>query len=231
MALADSFCIDRHEAHLVLAEDPDRMWPPHERPSPDQKYRARSLAGVLPQGYMSRREAAAACAGADKRLCTAREWQAACKGPRGYLYPYGSEEEKGRCNTGKEHLPAKLFGPEVAMDSEANLNSPLLAQQPGFLAKTGEYSGCVSAYGVFDLVGNLHEWVADDVSGALLKKIPIPYGPQGMGRPGSGVFMGGYFSSRREHGRGCEYVTTHHAPGYHDYSIGFRCCRDIAPGR
>ena len=226
MALAGSFCIDRYEAHLVLADQPEVVWPPYLRPLGEEKYRAHSLPGVLPQGYVSRREATAACVRADKRLCTAREWQAACKGPRGYLYPYGAEETRGRCNTGKPHLPQKLFGPEVMMDTESNFNSPLLAQQPGFLAKTGEYTGCVSAYGVFDLVGNLHEWVADDVNDALLRKIPMPYGPQGMGRPGNGVFMGGYFSSGREQGRGCEYVTTHHAPGYHDYSTGFRCCRD-----
>jgi formylglycine-generating enzyme required for sulfatase activity len=231
MALVGSSCIDRYEAHLVLADHPEIMWPPYARPVPEEKYRARSLPGVLPQGYVSRPEAAAACAHADKRLCTAREWQTACKGPHGYLYPYGAEETKGRCNTGKPHLPQKLFGPDVMTNTEANFNSPRLAQEPGFLAKTGEYSGCVGTYGVFDLVGNLHEWVADDVNGALPRKIPMPYGPQGMGRLGSGVFMGGYFSSRREHGRGCEYVTTHHAPGYHDYSTGFRCCRDALPNR
>jgi formylglycine-generating enzyme required for sulfatase activity len=76
------------------------------------------------------------------------------------------------------------------------------------------------------MVGNLHEWVSDDVNGSLPKKIPIPAGVQNLGRRGNGVFMGGYFSSRSEHGRGCEYVTTHHAPAYHDYSTGFRCCRD-----
>jgi sulfatase modifying factor 1 len=39
--------------------------------------------------------------------------------------------------------------------------------------------------------------------------------------------MGGYFSSHGEHCRGCAYVTATHAPDYHDYSTGFRCCRDL----
>jgi formylglycine-generating enzyme required for sulfatase activity len=136
----------------------------------------------------------------------------------------------GRCNVRKAHLPAKLFGAEIRRLGEQHLNDPRLNQQPGFLAKTGEYSGCVSDYGVFDMVGNLHEWVADDVNGALPKKIPIPSGVQNLGRRGNAVFLGGYFSSQHEHGRGCEYVTTHHAPGYHDYSTGFRCCAAVSAG-
>jgi formylglycine-generating enzyme required for sulfatase activity len=84
----------------------------------------------------------------------------------------------------------------------------------------------VSQYGVFDLEGNLHEWVGDDANRALLKKIRIPYGAHGMGPRGSAVFVGGFFSSSGEHGQGCEYVTTHHAASYHDYSTGFRCCTD-----
>ena len=28
-----------------------------------------------------------------------------------------------------------------------------------------------------------------------------------------------------KHGDGCDYVTTAHAPKYHDYSTGFRCCK------
>jgi len=43
---------------------------------------------------------------------------------------------------------------------------------------------------------------------------------------GKGVFMGGFFSTTNEHGSGCEFVTMAHEPKYHDYSTGFRCCKD-----
>lgn len=226
MALVGSFCIDRYEAALVRA-DGSGVHPANQPLASGVSYRAEARAGVLPQGYISRIEASAACQAAGKRLCKAREWQAACKGSADFKYPYGPDEVKGRCNTGKVHLPNLLFGPVTRL-GEQHLNDPRLNLQPGFLAKTGEYSECQSDQGVFDMVGNLHEWVADDVNGVLPKKIPIPYGAHKMGQRGNGVFMGGYFSSHWEHGRGCEYVTTHHAPGYHDYSIGFRCCSDPA---
>lgn len=225
MALVDSFCIDRYEAHLVKADADHTVHTPFERPKPGVRYLARSSPGVVPQGYVSRQEAALACEAAGKRLCSAREWQKACKGRAGFKYPYGKDEEKGRCNTGKVHLPAQLFGVPPGGYHEQHLNDPRLNREPGFLAKTGQHAGCVSDYGVFDMVGNLHEWVADDVNAALPRKIPIPAGVQNLGRRGNAVFMGGYFSSHHEHGRGCEYVTTHHAPDYHDYSTGFRCCR------
>lgn len=224
--LVGSFCIDRYEARLVAA---DGSVHPANRPlASGVVYRAESVPGVLPQGYICRNDASAACQAAGKRLCRAREWQAACEGSAGYKYPYGRDEVKGRCNNGKAHLPGLLYGPLVTHLGEQHLNDPRLNLVPGFLAKTGEYSDCTNENGVFDMVGNLHEWVMDDVNGALPKKIPIPYGAHRMGERGNGVFMGGYFSSHREHGRGCEYVTTHHAPGYHDYSIGFRCCSDPA---
>jgi sulfatase modifying factor 1 len=226
MARVESFCIDRYEAHLLVTGQTESVHPPHERPRPGGEYVARSQPGVLPQGYVNRSEASDACARAGKRLCSAREWQQACKGPHGWTHPYGPKEEKGRCNTRKPHLPSKLFGRSAMRWPEASFNSPLLAQTPGFLAKAGEYARCVSEYGVFDLEGNLHEWVRDDANRALLEKIRIPYGAQGMGPRGSAVFMGGYFSSSGEHGHGCEYVTTHHAASYHDYSTGFRCCTD-----
>jgi formylglycine-generating enzyme required for sulfatase activity len=55
------------------------------------------------------------------------------------------------------------------------------------------------------MVGNLHEWVADP----------------------SGTFQGGYYLDTQENGPGCEYRTTAHVFDYHDYSTGFRCCRDL----
>ena len=36
----------------------------------------------------------------------------------------------------------------------------------------------------------------------------------------------GYFLDTTINGEGCMYSTRAHAPAYHDYSIGFRCCKD-----
>jgi formylglycine-generating enzyme required for sulfatase activity len=84
------------------------------------------------------------------------------------------------------------------------MNDPRINQLPGSLARTGAYGRCRSAWGAFDMVGNLHEWVAD----------------------ARGRFRGGFYADGETNGRGCWYVTTAHHPGYHDYSTGFRCCGD-----
>lgn len=224
MAELDDYCIDRWEAHL-LDLDSGRPHPHHARLRVGGRYAARSAPGVFPQAYIHRGDAAAACERAGKRLCRAREWHRACQGVDGAAYPYGPDATAGRCNVGKPHLLRKLFGAGVKYTYDAHYNSPRLALEPGFLARTGEYAGCVNERGLFDMVGNLHEWVADDVSAGLRRQIPLEYGDHQLGPRGNGVFMGGYLSSRDEHGRGCSYATTAHKPDYHDYSTGFRCCR------
>ena len=61
-------------------------------------------------------------------------------------------------------------------------------------------------YGVYDMVGNLHEWTNDP----------------------EGTFLGGYYLDIHQNGDGCDYRTGAHAVWYHDYSTGFRCCADPA---
>src|SRR5512145_3445059 len=131
MAPVGSACVDRYEAHLVLADSPDIVHSPYESLSPQEQYRARSTSGVVPQAYISRDEAASACNRAGKRLCTGREWRKACKGTASSLHPYGPKEIRGRCNSGKSHLPTVLFGMNsTVVNGESNYNSPRLNQEP-----------------------------------------------------------------------------------------------------
>jgi hypothetical protein len=90
----------------------------------------------------------------------------------------------------------------------AKLNDPGLGQVDGALAKTGDHAQCVNGFGVFDMVGNIHEWVATDAS--------VPHG----------TFAGGYYLDTAQNGDGCNYRTVAHAHDYHDYSTGFRCCAE-----
>ncbi len=219
MVLAGAICVDRWEAQLVEAKS-RRAHSPFRRLKRGMEYRAVSRPGVKPQGYISRIDASAACRAASKRLCSAREWLTACQGSEpGFDW-------RGRCNLGKGHVMTAVFGTSVVLTYDNHYNSPRLNQEPGYLAETGEYGDCVNEYGLHDMVGNLHEWVADDVGVRLKREIPIPYDDSKLGARGNGVFMGGYFSAQGEHGDGCNYVTTSHRPDYHDYSTGFRCCAD-----
>ena len=233
MALIGKSCVDRWEAHLARDEGGTLVDHPHfERLVSGVRYVAKSEAGHYPQGYISRKESDAACKNAGKRLCSMGEWLRACQGKRWSQYPYGPRVQAGKCNSGKVHLLSKMFGSNgQAWKYDENFNSPALNQEPGFLAKAGEYEGCVSDFGVYDLVGNLHEWVSDSVDEEMVTRLenePVERRRQPW-RDGNGVFMGGFFSTTNEHGGGCKFVTIAHEPTYHDYSTGFRCCKSV-PG-
>jgi formylglycine-generating enzyme required for sulfatase activity len=229
MAAVGDVCIDRYEAHLVRRQADGTLapHPPHARPL-DGVFVAKSSAGVRPQAYISRIEAESACANAEKRLCSVTEWHRACRGEHDTTYPYGASFVPGRCNVGRPHLLSILHGKNPrAWKYDEHFNDPELNQRRGFLAAAGEFSACVSTYGVYDLVGNLHEWVSDRVDLSLAAKLPLNEGIKRRLRAngGKGVFMGGFFSTTHQHGHGCDFVTMAHEPKYHDYSTGFRCCK------
>jgi formylglycine-generating enzyme required for sulfatase activity len=232
MVLVERTCVDRYEAHLLERQPGGTLtpYPPHERPRKGH-YVAASSKGSKPQAFISQREAASACEHAGKRLCKLTEWYRACTGSERTTYPYGATYEPKRCNVGKNHLLSMLHGASSRNWSYAAFNDPKLATTPGFLARSGEYDGCASPEGVHDMVGNLHEWVADLVDRTLPSKLPVPaIIERRIGRnAGNGIFMGGFFSTTNEHGSGCTFTTAAHEPRYHDYSTGFRCCSDATP--
>ena len=209
-SIDDRFCIDKYEASLVeiLPNGQERAWPYYE-PVEGHVVRAVSEKGVYPQGYISGNQAAEACKRSGKRLCKPREWKTACKGPEETKFPYGNEHHRGTCNDHGRSGMGKLFGAEIAQGKGFvwnNMNHPDLNQLEGTLAETGSHEGCTNGYGVYDMVGNLHEWVDDP----------------------AGVFQGGYYLDVQQNGDGCGYRTDAHATWYHDYSTGFRCCADVA---
>jgi Sulfatase-modifying factor enzyme 1 len=209
-----AFCVDRWEAYVVEldafgAERPHSPYVPVD----GLTVRAKSAAGAVPQGYISQVQATAACAAAGKRLCTAAEFGLACRGDStADWYPYGgTTRQPGWCNEGKGSSVPLFFGNDPSTWSYADFNDPRLNQWDGGLAPTASYPHCVSPYGVYDCVGNLHEWGAD------------PADANGHGR-----FRGGFYGDAEVNGHGCRYVTSAHGLTYHDYSTGFRCCADAA---
>jgi hypothetical protein len=212
MVQIEAYCIDRWEDFVVELDERGHESPhsPYETVE-DLMIRAKSAGGVVPQAYMSRVQSAKACANAGKRLCTAHEFVNACNGgDPAVLYPYGgTTRKKGACNEGKGSSMVHIFGWDSHKWTEAGFNDPRLNQWEGGLAKTGSFPQCVSPFGVYDCVGNLHEWVDEP-------------DPQGRGR-----FRGGFYGDAEMNGSGCTYVTHAHAPTYHDYSTGFRCCSGL----
>ncbi len=200
MAAVAGFCVDVYEGALFF--DDGAPWSPYHNPG-DRPLRAASIAGAVPQGYINGDQAAAACARAGKRLCTDAEWLRACQGDAGRTYPYGDERDPGVCNDARARHPAVELFPNDPNPFD-RIQDACINQLHDGLTPTGDHPGCVTPEGVFDMMGNLHEWTADP----------------------SGTFRGGFYVDTVRNGPGCLYRTTAHNRQHWDYSTGFRCCAD-----
>jgi hypothetical protein len=201
-----SYCIDRYEGSLVEATpEGEKPFSPYDQVK-GRKVKAVTRAGVVPQAYISRNEAETACRASRKRLCTEDEWTRACEGRTQTTFPYGDERKTGYCNdNGKAPLASYYAGASPAGNEWDAMNDPRLNQMSGTIAKSGSHPHCKSSFGVYDMVGNVHEWIADP----------------------AGTFLGGYYLDTKLNGDGCHYKTVAHDAAYHDYSTGFRCCADV----
>ncbi|HEY1693185.1 MAG TPA: SUMF1/EgtB/PvdO family nonheme iron enzyme [Polyangiaceae bacterium] len=207
------FCVDRWEDSLVevMPDGRDVPWPAFGPLEEGHSLRAVSVPNVYPQAYISGAQAARVCAASGKRLCAPVEWRKACMGPGDAKFGYGNDRVTGRCNDNGYSPMLRIF-PQVAVSwnlvGMTEMNDPRLNQLDNTLAPTGAHEQCTNDYGVFDMVGNLHEWTNDP----------------------NGTFQGGYYLDTHKNGDGCSYRTVAHEFSYHDYSTGFRCCASpVAP--
>jgi formylglycine-generating enzyme len=165
--------------------------------------RAVSEAGIVPQGYLSYHLAKKACENAHKRLCSKDEWVTACRGQKETQFPYGDTYRAGRCNVHRAIHPGYVLH---ASSSVGLLDPRLNLVEEGddpLLRLTGATTTCASQWGndqIFDMVGNLDEWVDE------------------------GMFLGAFYA--RPSTKGCDAQISAHAASYFDYSTGTRCCAD-----
>lgn len=185
-------------------ERPTERW--HERsvqrPLGDyciDRYEHPDEEGALPTVFVSWSEASEACLAEGKRLCTSDEWERACRGPEGRIYSYGVDFDRDACNT------------------------PIVGSGPGPggipYARAGSHPRCRSPEGVFDLNGNVSEWVADPWDVAVLGPSGGPGDdPATLRQLRGGTMWGGTF-----YGQSC--VSRHgHPAAAQPSDDGFRCC-------
>lgn len=97
--------------------------------------------GELPATVSDSEEAKNLCSSSGKRICTKKEWQRACAGSDNRLYPYGYKYDPSKCVTKPD-------------------SSEALPVQP-----SGSLTECRTPEGIFDMSGNMAEWVE---GGALM---------------------------------------------------------------
>lgn len=180
-------------------------------PLPDEQRRpfaarAVSAPGRLPQGYLTYFTAKKACENSGKRLCSEAEWVAACRGNKRSRFPYGANYQPGKCNVHRALHPAyELHGNSSLGHLDPRLHLVMEEGQVPLLFLTAQAERCRSETddgALFDMVGNLDEWIADE----------------------QGTFVGGFYSRATK--EGCDAKIENHAPTYTDYSVGTRCCKD-----
>lgn len=168
------------------------------------QFEAPNQRGAKPLVMQSFETAAAWCAARGKRMCTEQEWELACEGPERRPFAYGWRVDRTICNSDKAWRPVdeRKLG---ASGEVARREVERLWQG----APSGAYPGCVSPFGIFDMMGNVEEWVASR-----------------RGRRWPGALMGGFWAKPWT---GCRGTNDAHEPKFMFYETGFRCCADPRP--
>ena len=133
-----------------------------------------STPNATPATHITFSDARHHCESQGKKICTDRQWMDACLGINRYAFTYDSRQRKDKCN----------------VDSS----------RP---STTGSYRQCITDGSIYDMLGNVMEWVQSDEN------------------PESGLLAGGSYRTGAETSCFTRRVTTLEAKSM---EAGFRCC-------
>ena len=151
-------------------------------------------------------EAQTLCASRGKRLCYEEEWLFACEGVNALPYSYGYRRDPTVCVSDRMYLPPK----GVTLRWERCQSSPKCKaafRKIDQREPAGSFEQCRSPFGVFDMNGNVNEWVH----------------LRGARYPERSGLKGGWWGPVRNQ---CRPTVRFHKEADWGYEVGFRCCSD-----
>jgi len=191
------------------------------------EYEAPNIEGESPFVMFTYLEAESWCEKRGKRLLTDIEWEHIAGGTETLPYVYGNDYNPTICNDYDTYLTPDVMllnlWPIVISLDEINTFIELIDTVNGIIedaassaeevlrlykaSGSGNFSDCVSQYGVFDLNGNVSEWTTRADGGI-----------DGF----HGNIKGGYWAEPRT----IQSDITSQGDYFRDYYIGFRCAKD-----
>ncbi len=195
----DAFYIDKHEVS-VESYNKFRRAANYVEPSVPFFKADQSILKTpnFPVVGVSWNDAVNYCKWAGKRLPTEAEWEKAARGTHGLKYPWGNKMLDKRAN-----LAGKADGYE-------------------YMAPVGSFPMGRSVYGVYDMAGNVSEWVEDFYDQFYYQVAPL-MNPTGPENKKNRVYRGGSWDHRTVDIRVAKRFAA--TPGRKDAIVGFRCAR------
>ena len=210
----------------------------------------RYLEDPLPMVNTTWQDAVDYCSWKDKRLPTEAEWEKAARGTDGRRWPWGNQERKDGLNHGKleDEAVAETIG-KVTGWRAGRQTMPALVYVPDdsdgykYAAGPGDVIWGESPFGVYDMAGNVSEWVADYYwAGEIWRPRPradtkplkggyddlpdIDPHRQAPRDERHRVVRGGSWVEPKLYAR--TYRRDHDDPNVRSIARGFRCARDAA---
>jgi len=179
------------------------------------------------------------CQALGKRLCDAHEWEGACAGdlrPTEEEYFFGKPRFQAEYYANLRRTLVWSYGPTKnhALCATGGLKSPeCFASGYSCGSNTypaGSFPECKSAFGVYDLNGN----VAEHMNMPLKSEELTSKGGLGRTEMKGSWFI---FQQKETHPDDCRWraldwhgTDIKDPNSHHNYHLGFRCCKSLAPG-